>query len=228
MPLIRTIPLVLLAAVSPGVSYGGQLMGVFSGVIHAVDDSPLTEGFTPGDTLSGYYQFDPLSAATQKGFNTGRSEYAFYDDAVTGASVEFSNGIVLKADSGSIRVINGLSTDWYEFTLAASDLVGNPPDRFSTFTCVLSGGDGSLFATTEIPSSLPDQTLFNGIRLEFLRFGSGSDAKFVRFQLTNLQIVPEPTAVALLPPCILIGAMGCRLTSREARQIQTNGRMVAE
>lgn len=174
---------------------------MFSGTVTSVDATAPDVGFFSGQRLSGYFDYDPESPGTPLS-----TEEVFYYDAITEFRVDLENGLYYLAHGGTIDMLSNATGDgigvFFNGAVVSETSVNAPLSSFSITLLAR----GNPFGSTDIPTAFPPLSEFDLIRLESFRFVGTPNPSFVRFTLSELRVVPEPSS-----DFMLLAAIGATL-----------------
>jgi len=178
--------------------------------VHDIDERPF-RNLVPGQVVRGTYTFDSATPPTTFGTTV------FYTGTIKSASVELV-GIGTATSTGTADIIVGHPTTFVGSNPRTADfynLDGIPMSGFSVggiesstiigLFLTLEDDTKTAFSSTALPLVAPDISQFadeHSILLNFQISGGGQNAS--PFRLTSLITVPEPSAIWLLIPGLLI------------------------
>jgi hypothetical protein len=207
---VRNLPAALLFVFCFAAPSFAELIHVeFSGYITHIGDE-VTRQFAQNERIWGRYAYDP---------NVGRIGSEVFGNqypAITDISVRTESGFSAAGDGGTVQLIHngGQYADWlpdvYGVTtarpLGSSFLPIIRPADLYPFSIHLSMQGKNLLPNDQLSGQLPELSQAEA-SAGWLSFGYGgllaSVEERVRFELTRLVVVPEPTIAALAGAAIL-------------------------
>ena len=193
----------------------------FTGALSDVQAS-MFPTYNTGQTLTGSYTFNSLTADSNPSSNIGR-----YNGTIQALTVSLKSYTATLGNSGSnfIQIRNQPSSDRYE---VQAPLTGPLVNGFSPlrFRIELIGPSATVSSNDLFPTTPPSLSFFATSRFQII-FEDGNGTAQVRGSLTSLTAVPLPSGVILLGRRThLVGGSRCGRPEKSSRDSGTEERHV--